>query len=94
LRKLLLLLFVLLLPASGLFSQSKKIIDSLNRLLRIARPDTEQVKIQSRLAFAYFEVNPAMVIKIGHDALALARSVAWQPGVALACNRYQLRIQK
>jgi hypothetical protein len=82
-----LLLILLVLTISTLNLKAEKLtgqakIDSLLAELHKAKGDTNEVKLLSKLSFAYYCINPDKGIEYGEKGVKLAKKIGWKKGEA------------
>lgn len=62
--------------------QGKLFVDSLLKVLPIAKEDTHKVLLLRKLSFAYSTTNPKEGVKAGREALLLSEKLKWPAGIA------------
>ncbi|MBI5914929.1 MAG: tetratricopeptide repeat protein [Bacteroidetes bacterium] len=79
-------LFVVLLlaAATGAFSQTTALLDSLLAVLPKAAEDTNKVHLLGEISYEYASINTDEGIKHGLQALALSEKQQWEKGIAIA----------
>lgn len=91
-HKLLLILLAFFSPllwggaGGGVQAQTPQVLDSLNRLLKNSKPDTNRVKILIELGNAYIYSNSDTAIHYHKKALALVQKLKFTIGEAAALN--------
>ncbi len=85
-RLLILLLLVLPICGSAQKKQGQARLDSLLAEAASVREDTNGVKLLVNLSYAYCNTNPDEGLKHAAHALAIAKTIHWRPGEALAFN--------
>jgi adenylate cyclase len=63
---------------------TQQIIDSLLKVLPLAKEDTVRVKLLNTISYNYPYINPDAGIRYGKEALLLAEKLSWLPGMAAA----------
>jgi tetratricopeptide (TPR) repeat protein len=84
------LLFLFLLIVAGLFSQTKREIDSLKNELNTYHSDTTKVNILNKLGFKTSSLNIAESLQYSTQALELARSINFERGILKAYSNIGL----
>lgn len=62
--------------------QGGLLVDSLLKVLPIAKEDTHKVLLLNKLSFAYSTTNPKEGLKTGREALLLSEKLRWPKGIA------------
>ncbi|HEY9194608.1 MAG TPA: hypothetical protein VIM77_00025, partial [Mucilaginibacter sp.] len=73
----------------------RRSVDSINAVIRqkvsrSPKADTNLVKLQVSLAYAYFFINPDSTQIIGNQALALSRRLNYKRGICVSLRMYGL----
>lgn len=84
-RKSSLLFFFTLLLSYSLYAQQSK-IDSLNRVLKTAKEDSNKVKTLYFLSEALEDIDPSKAINYGNQGLSLAKSIDYKKGISICLN--------
>jgi tetratricopeptide (TPR) repeat protein len=62
--------------------QGKLLVDSLLKVLPIAKEDTHKVLLLDKLSYTYSTTNPKEGLKAGREALLLSEKLKWPKGIA------------
>ncbi len=85
------LLIILVLLINHVSGQQNKKLDSLTRLLSIAKEDTNKVNILNELCKFYINTDASVALKYNKQAIEVAEKINW-PNGKIACYNYAGRV--